>query len=981
MFNYLVSKLFISNGIVLVSLYEFHRYCFIFGLMKFKFLMFACLIFGVLDAQNNYTQFLNPFVGTGGHGHTFPGATLPFAMVQLSPDTRIDGSWDGCSGYHYSDSVIYGFSHTHLSGTGCSDYGDIAFMPSESYPPVHNLQASFRHENENAEPGFYSVKLNNGIQVELTATTRVGLQKYTSSRRGKFWIILNLKHRDQLLEGKITQVTPTVFEGLRRSKAWAENQLVFYRTELSKSPANVTITQEAMGQTTLVLEFDVKKGEVILIKTALSSVNEEGAARNLKAELKDWDFKKTRENASKLWNDELKKIKAFGGSKDEKKTFYTALYHCMMHPNVLNDVDGRYRGRDNEIHQTDGFNYYTVFSLWDTHRALHPLLNIIDKKRSLDFIKTFKAQYEQSGRLPMWELWGNETNCMIGFHGVSVIANAYAAGVIDRTMLVSLYPAVYSEAMNNRFGLDKFRNRGYLSIEDEHESVSKTLEYAFNMKCAGIIAANVGRSIDAEYFNSLAKAWLEVMDFRTGFVTPRSNGGWLPDFDPRQVNNHFTEANAWQYSFKYNKPLSNAGLLSQLFNTSSITSGREQVDITGLIGQYAHGNEPSHHVAYLFDQRDSVNKYVSEICRRFYSPNPDGLCGNDDCGQMSAWYVFSAMGIYPSDPSTAELTIGNMLFDSVEINMNNTYNVKLRRTELSQNAFTVNYANGGLQVFPKLSIHRPNEMRMEKSESGIFKFCEEYGAIPSPVIQYDNFVFSDSLWVSIVLNLPADLLASVSDFRIVYTLNGSEPDEKSQSIAPGSRLRINQSCVLKAAVLYRVLNQKNELSKVSQAEFYRFSNHYNIQLFCEYNQQYTAGGDRGLLDGLRGDADWRKGRWQGYQGQNFEAVIDMKEVKEIREVKAGFLQDTRSWILFPQEMQVMGSTDGIHYETIGSFRSQVPDTMMTSTRMDHTVNGNGRSYRYIKVVAVNYGKLPAWHPGAGGNTFIFVDEITIRSKD
>jgi predicted alpha-1,2-mannosidase len=334
-----------------------------------KLLLFIFILNSFLvKAQNNYTQFVNPIIGTGGHGHTFPGATLPFAMVQLSPDTRIDGSWDGCSGYHYSDTIIYGFSHTHLSGTGCSDYGDIAFMPTitngklnERIEKIDTLFYTFSHKNEISKAGYYSVKLNNGIKVELTSTLRVGLQQYTYSENGYAWITLNLKHRDELLEGKITELTKHSFSGLRRSKAWAENQLVFYYFEVSRDADQVIISKNEKGETKVNLGYTVKAGDKILVKTALSSVDKNGAKANMDVELNHWNFEKVKQDASKAWNTELNKIKVYGGTKDERVNFYSALYHCMIHPNIMNDADGRFMGRDKQIHKADSFNYYTVF--------------------------------------------------------------------------------------------------------------------------------------------------------------------------------------------------------------------------------------------------------------------------------------------------------------------------------------------------------------------------------------------------------------------------------------------------------------------------------------------------------------------------------------------------------------------------------------------------------------------------------------------
>ncbi|MFM6983481.1 MAG: GH92 family glycosyl hydrolase [Chitinophagaceae bacterium] len=941
--------------------------------MKQLFTLLLCSFAGLLPAQNNYTQYVNPMVGTGGHGHTFPGATLPFGMVQLSPDTRIDGSWDGCSGYHHSDSIVYGFSHTHLSGTGCSDYGDISFMPTFSafpvrtYVPSGNANIKYSHQTEKAIPGYYTLQLSNGILVELSATTRVGFQKYTYPSEGFSWITLNLNHRDKLLEGLITEIDEQTFSGFRRSRAWAEDQLVYFYSSISKKAEQIIVVRDSIGNYRMHLGYRVKSGESILIKTAISSVDEKGAKANMDAELAHWNFDKVKKDADKAWNTELNRIKAYGGTLKEKQNFYTSLYHCMIHPNIMNDVDGQYRGRDKKVHKAEGFNYYTVFSLWDTYRALHPLLNLIDKKRSHDFMMTFKVQYEQSGRLPMWELWGNETNCMIGFHSVSVIWNAYLRGVISRKELESLYPAVYAEAMSARSGLDKYRVKGFLSAEDESESVSKTLEYSFNMHCVSLIAACVGKEAESDTFNAYASAWRNVRNVQTGFMTPRVNGGWLTDFDPKQVNNHFTEANAWQYTFAVQhdlKSISNPYLLSKLFNTDSKTTGREQADITGLIGQYAHGNEPSHHFAYLFNNIDSSSKYVKQICDNFYQPVADGLCGNEDCGQMSAWYVFSAMGIYPADPSQARMVFGHMLFDSVRFNMGNT-TAAIYRDSFGRRP--LNYRKSNHIVFLGFANEYYYGYDVIKNyEEGLMK----EPLLSAPVINGRSEVFRDSMLVSISSN------NINTGGRIYYTLDGSDPTENSLLFKRGRTIRISQSCLLKAVEV----SESGKYSPVAIAQFSRIDNNYSVQLNCEYNKQYTAGGSEGLVDGLKGDIDWRKGRWQGYQGQDFEAIIDLKKTMYFDTISIGFLEDRRSWIFLPSFVEVFGSFDGVTYESIsaGDFTNSYSRDMTLSREPMEFTFELGYRCRYIKVVAKNFGKLPDWHPGAGGESFIFVDEIEIH---
>lgn len=947
-----------------------------------KFIIFLVFILAgiCLTAQNNYTQFVDPMIGTGAHGHTFPGATTPFAMVQLSPDTRIDGSWDGCSGYHYSDSVIYGFSHTHLSGTGCSDYGDIGFMPSFAKMSGHSVSeqdvpnATFYHKNEISNAGYYSVLLNNGIKVELTATTRVGLQQYTYMKSGYAWITLDLKHRDSLLEGRIKTLSKNTFSGFRRSEAWAKDQLVYFYFEVNKEAEQVIVSTNEHGETKLNLGYHVMAGDKIMVKTALSSADEAGAKNNMDKELPSWDFAKTKYDAQVSWNQELNRIKAYGGTKEEKTNFYTALYHCMIHPNIMNDVDGRYRGRDHQIHTTDGFNYYTVFSVWDTYRALHPLLNIIDIKRSRDFVLTFKAQFEQSGRLPMWELWGNETNCMIGFHSVSVILDAYQKGAIGSEALNALYQAVKTEAMSTRFGLSSFRMNGFLSIEDESESVSKTLEYSYDMHCVAQMAYLTHHEEDATYFGKLAGAWKNVYDVQTGLMRPRKNGGWLSPFDPKQVNNHYTEANAWQYSFavpqEYWK-IYDKNKLSELFNTDSKTTGRDQSDITGMIGQYAHGNEPSHHIPYLFNDIDSTSKYVKEVCSTLYKPTPEGLCGNEDCGQMSAWYVFSAMGFYPMNPSSNEMVYGNMLFDSVRFTSHESTSILYKYKKPISG---INYV-------------KSNNFFLWRGDGnyyyGMASISDRDGPIPrvelsAPVIESNQEVFDGQMKFTLrsnnLKNLNEWVAQALTRGNIYYTLDATLPTAKSSQYKYGDTLVISESMVVKAIFIA----DSGAESAVATAKFYKKPNPYSIFIRGAANKQYTADGEEALLDGLAGSIDWRKGRWQGYQSQDFEAVINLKELLPIHGISVGFLQDSRYWILFPTRVVFYGSTDSVHFEEIGTVINEVPENNVSVQRKEFELHDIEKNYHYIRVKAFNYGKLPSWHQGFGGDAFIFVDEVTIR---
>ena len=954
-------------------------------MLKKCLLAFVLSLFAIIS-HAQLSKYVNPMIGTGGHGHTFPGATTPFGMVQLSPDTRIDGSWDGCSGYHDSDSIIYGFSHTHLSGTGCGDYGDIAFMPgyvssdilteAEIKSRPTNLTSEFNHINEKAKAGYYKVNLSD-LNVELTATTHAGIQRYTFIKDGIACIQLKLEHRDKLTAGKIEKINSTTYQGYRRSKSWAEDQLVYYSFEVSKESFLQSTYKTGTSDEALFLYFHVKKGEQILVKTGLSSVDEKGAALNLKTEIPAWDFDKVRNDATAMWEKELSKIEVIDSNVNNKIKFYTALYHCMIHPNQLSDVDGKYRGRDQKVHQADG-KYYTLYSLWDTHRALHPLLNIIDKERSKDFIKSFQAQFEQSGRLPMWELWNNETNCMIGFHSVSVILDAYVKGVIDKALLEKLYPAVLAEANSNRFGLDKFRKKGYLDVEDESESVSKTLEYAYDMWCVSEIGKILNKTdlIDFAKYND---AWKNVYDVNSGYMRPRKNGDWLKPFNPYEVNNHYTEANAWQYSFFIPHRNDLKQNVLPLFQADTKTAGREQSDITGLVGQYAHGNEPSHNYAYLLPLKER-QYYIKKIINELYGVGRDGLCGNDDCGQMSAWFVFSAMGFYPTCPGRNDYDFGVPLFNKVIVNTGNTYKFSIS----SKNTNTITYPSvsrvqtgtpfgepaTGREVLSHHEITNGQTMYFSDVKDVVAVnnrvFTKESNHLVAPVIAADRQVFHD--FNKIELSLPN--VKSDTCIELYYSI-----DSATYKYAKPYK---NAFFLMNSTKVYAFAKQGKYVSTISEASFYKMPNQWSVQLRSMYNKQYSAGGPEGLIDGLRGDVDWKKGRWQGYQSQDFEVNIDLVRAQDIKEVSLGCLQDTRSWILMPTKVEIYTSNDGDVFQLAGICKNTVQDNDYAVQVKDFKTKFEPIKARYIKVKATNYGMLPPWHQGAGGDAFIFVDEIKVK---
>jgi len=716
-----------------------------------------------LMGQTNYTQYVDPFIGTGGHGHTYPGATVPFGMVQLSPDTRLKG-WDGCSGYHYSDTKIYGFSHTHLSGTGASDYGDVLLMPTVGKVKFSNkaYASEFRKENEKASAGYYSVFLDKpGVKAELTTTTRTGLHKYTFPKTDAANIILDLNHRDKLNEGAISIVGDNELNGYRISTRWAGNQRVYFVIQFSKPfkksgiagrGADVTSKQTKGGRLKAYVQFATENDEVIYARIGISAVSIEGARKNLEAEQTDFNFEKTKVNAEAMWNAELGKIEIEDDNETNKRTFYTALYHTALAPNIYQDVDGKYRGRDAKVSEAKDFTNYTVFSLWDTYRALHPLFTLINRERNTDFIKTFIAQYEQGGLLPIWELAAYETFCMIGYHSVSVIADAYAKGIREFDAKKALEAMQRSAELSEK-DMKKYKLKGSIEVDvsfyryttrfDDYlkygfirqgfitNSVSRTLEYAYNDWCIAQMAKALGDTAVYEKYIQRATNYKNMFDPSTGFMRARNKNKFIRPFNSYKVTQSYTEANAWQYSFYVPQDISGhmkllggkekmATFLDTLFTTSSKLKGLIKQDVSGMIGQYAHGNEPSHQIAYEYNyvgQPWKTQAMVRKITNELYADKPDGLAGNEDCGQMSAWYIFSSLGFYPVCPGSNHYAIGSPIFRKATIHLENgkTFtiqaekntksNVYIQDATLNGKTYTRSYllhediANGGLLEF------------------------------------------------------------------------------------------------------------------------------------------------------------------------------------------------------------------------------------------------------------------------------------------
>ncbi|MDR0836273.1 MAG: GH92 family glycosyl hydrolase [Tannerella sp.] len=656
------------------------------------------------DGKNSLIRYVNPFIGTGDHGHVFMGANVPFGMVQLGP-VNISKGWDWCSGYHISDSTIVGFSHTHLSGTGIGDLGDIAFLPvtkevkfgrGEPGNQESGMYSLFAHSTEKARPGYYAVHLDRyDVDVELTATNRVGFHKYkfpkdapTSS------VIIDLINGigwDAPVDGSLVRENDTIVSGYRHSSGWAKDQKVYFTAVFSKPMKHFEAREEKKDDRKLVygsVDFDLSDNHTLYVKVALSPVSVENAKMNMAAELSGWDFEKTVKEADLAWNRELSKIDFETKNKRQKTAFYTALYHTMIVPSEFCDVNKDYYGADKQIHAKAAFTNYTTFSLWDTYRAAHPLMTIIHPEKMPDMVNTMLAIYQQQGKLPVWHLVGNETDCMVGNPGVSVVADAILKGFggFDKE---AAYEAMKTSAMLDERGQKWMREYGYIPYDKENESVAKTMEYAIADWAVAQVAQSLGKKDDYDYFMKLSKSYTNYYDPATRFMRAKdTQGKFREPFNPFTSvhgQNEYTEGNAWQYTWLV--PQDVEGLvalfgsknaffekLDSLFIVSGDMGEHASKDISGLIGQYAHGNEPSHHILYLYavvgEPKKTAEK-VRYVLDSLYTDQPAGLSGNEDAGQMSAWYVLSALGLYQVEPAGGRYFFGSPIMDKAVVNTGN----------------------------------------------------------------------------------------------------------------------------------------------------------------------------------------------------------------------------------------------------------------------------------------------------------------------
>ena len=777
---------------------------------------------GLIAASYPLAEKVDPFIGTDAHGHTYPGVSLPFGMVQLSPDTKTDG-WDWCSGYHYTSETIMGFSHTHLDGTGCADLGDFLFQPTVGkiqYEPGSErrtstgYRSSFSHDQEKASAGYYTVKLlDYDVNVELTATPRVGVHRYTYPKTKQANVIMDLTHHvggSNIRESKAQIVGNNEVRGYVKKSGWSPERYMYFVAKFSRPFETSGIVADGKMLDTSVkssdaqriqcyARFDTTSSQELIVKVGISAVSWDGAAKNLEAECPGWDFDAVCDQAKAAWQKQLSTLSIEGASKADETVFYTAFYRCNLTPNLFMDVDGQYRGTDRKIHKADKYDNYSIFSLWDTFRAEAPLFTIVDPKRHNDFVNSMLGKYQQSGLLPFWELHSGETWCMIGYHSIPVIADAWCKGIRNFDVNLAL-KAMKNSAMQNHQGLESYKELGYVAMDKSGASCSRTVEYAYDDWCIGQVAKSTGDTEDYEYYNKRSQFYKNLFDRSIGFNHAKdSNGMWKAEFDPDQNTfqgaGEYTEGNSWHFSFF--APHDVYGLIDLYGGDSKFGTkldelftrpGEAHVDISGLIGQYAQGNEPCHNYAYLYPyagQAWKTQERISEICSTLYTDKPDGLCGNNDCGQMSAWYVFSAMGFYPVCPGLPIYVFGTPRFPETEVNLPNgnsfkvvaenvsAKNIYIQSVKLNGKPYSKSYINhsdildGGKLVFTMGS--KPNKSwAAAKSDRPIADAGTPLTLMP--YIKADSLEFGDSITVEVKCD---------DDAKVYYTTDGSEPTTSS----------------------------------------------------------------------------------------------------------------------------------------------------------------------------------------------------------
>lgn len=1004
--------------------------------MKKLLLIAASAILLAACGRRSPASYVDPFIGTDAHGHTFPGATTPFGLVQLSPDTDTEG-WDWCSGYHASDSSIIGFSHTHLSGTGGADLGDILFMPatgSVKFEPGTKAdtdagyRSRFSHKSEKARAGYYSVYLEDPrVKAELTATPHAGVHRYTFGSTTNQHIIIDLRHgiQDNVHSAAFRQVDKHTIEGWRRSNGWAADHTIFFRAEFSEpvreirariDGADTAKVKSGEGQRVVLAVFPEGHSKDMEVRVGISPVSLEGAAANLKAEASGRKFDKLAEAAEESWNRELRRVEVCGGNDEDKTVFYTAMYHALTAPYLFSDVDGNYRGADGQVHEPagkDALPNYALYSTWDTFRALHPLLTIVQPEVNEAVVRSMLRYYEQTGRLPVWDLHMNENNCMIGYHAVPIIADAYLKGQLpDSLGPLALEAMVHSAMQEGYGGLPYYRQLGYLPSDKENNSVSKAVEYAYDDWCIAQMARALGNDSLYKVFIRRAQFYKNHFDPQDGFFKGRaSTGRFHAPFDPAEISilgqGDFTEGNAWHYRFFVPQDVTThiamlggdsayVAAIDAMFDAPS-TEADHSPDVSGLIGQYAHGNEPSHQVAYLYSYAGApwrTQERVNRIKRTMYTSARDGLCGNEDCGQMSAWYVLSAIGFYPVTPGSGVYVLGTPTFPKTVIRLphgrkftieakglsSDGKNFYIQSAEFDGEPYTKSYITHGM-------IERGGKLVLRMGD----RPNPEFGAAPEDrpvaVIPAADAVTSEQMLGGVVfepylddslqvfgptVTLYPKLFSAAPGTRIVYTTDGSEPKTSSAEAGTQRGIVLSGDTDLKL----RAVAPDGRMSNIKEYRFYKsVLGGAKVTLEKEPSAPYANGGAAALVDYAMGGNSYIRPQWVGFNGNDLAGVIDMGRVRSLGHVGFNAANEPGSWIVLPRDAIFEFSTDGEHYGHPVAVTTKDSRTAGSGAHYFGTSIPHGVQARYIRFVIRN-GELPDWHIGKGNPSWMFVDEIT-----
>ena len=994
----------------------------------------SAVFFSACDRFSDPAQYVDPFIGTDAHGHTFPGATTPFGLVQLSPDTDKEG-WDWCSGYHASDTSIIGFSHTHLSGTGGADLGDILLMPAtgpvrfdpgSKADPGTGYRSRFSHKSEKAGAGYYSVYLEDPrVRAELTATPHTGVHRYTYGSTTNQHVIIDLRHgiQDNVHSAAFRRVDDRTIEGWRRSKGWAADHTIWFRAEFSEpireirariDGTDLAQVDSASGEKVVLALFPDGHSKEIEVRVGISAVSAEGAAANLAAEASGRSFDGLADEAWESWNRELGKIEVSGGSDEDKKVFYTALYHAFTAPYLFSDTDGRYRGADGKTHAPAGADAqpnYTLFSTWDTFRALHPLLTRVQPETNAAVGRSMLRYYEQAGRLPVWDLHMNENNCMIGYHAVPIIADALLKGQVpDSLEALALEAMVHSAMQDGYGGLPHYRRLGYLPSDKENNSVSKAVEYAFDDWCIAQTAKRMGNDSLYRAFIRRAQYYKNHFDPADGFFKGRSSTGQFADpFDPAEISilgqGDFTEGNAWHYRFfvpqDVNTHIAMLGgdsayvaAIDAMFEAPSATADHSP-DVSGLIGQYAHGNEPSHQVAYLYSYAGApwrTQERVAEIKRTMYTASRDGLCGNEDCGQMSAWYVLSAMGFYPVTPASGIYVLGTPTFRKTTLRLPGGRSFTIEAEGLAADGKSIYIQSAEYDGKPYTKsyithdmIARGGKLVLHMGDTPNREFGTAAGDRPSAAIPQELALTSEQMLDGIVFEPYLDdslhvfgptatvhpkLFEAKPGTRIVYTTDGSEPDLSSAEAGPQGILLTRDT-----DLRLRAVAPNGESSDTKAYRFYKsVLRGAEVTLDKAPSEPYANGGAAALVDYTLGGNSYIRPQWVGFNGNDLSGVIDLGRVRSLSHVGFNAANEPGSWIVLPRDAIFDFSTDGTDFRNPVAITTADSRTAGSGAHYFGTTIPHGVRARYIRFDIRN-GELPEWHIGKGNPAWMFVDEI------